>query len=435
MKAILLITMSWFCLTAGFSGAVDLTSAQAEQMALNHSWDLKKARAESEAYQADLKAARAGRFPNITADATALHNSDISQLDMEILGNRIQRDIGLHENYQTNVKISLPLYTGGKISSSIDLAQANLAIRNALEQKSSDDIRYLARQSCLELARADELVDAARSSLTRTELLRQDVQSMYDAGTADSVDLYEAELAVNNASLAVDQAASGRRSREIVLSMLLGLEPEVSIRLTEAYPAPSEVPEEQVVLNDNKAELVGARSAIELNRSIIRLNKASYMPDLAVFAGYAYGKPNLSPFEKDFNGNATVGATLNWSFNLGGRTGAQVRAARQRLEASRHEYDRVHEALLQQARIAYESLKLAYTGYRTAETSYRIAADNYRLAKVKNREGVLSPNHLLDTEAALSQAEAMLASSEADYRLALNQYEYLVGKHVQAKGE
>jgi len=258
---------------------------------------------------------------------------------------------------------------------------------------------------------------------------------MYDAGTADSVDLYEAELAVNNASLAVDQAASGRRSREIVLSMLLGLEPEVSIRLTEAYPAPSEVPEEQVVLNDNKAELVGARSAIELNRSIIRLNKASYMPDLAVFAGYAYGKPNLSPFEKDFNGNATVGATLNWSFNLGGRTGAQVRAARQRLEASRHEYDRVHEALLQQARIAYESLKLAYTGYRTAETSYRIAADNYRLAKVKNREGVLSPNHLLDTEAALSQAEAMLASSEADYRLALNQYEYLVGKHVQAKGE
>ncbi|MFH2049396.1 MAG: TolC family protein, partial [bacterium] len=67
MKKIL-IMMVLIGIMASAANAFDLTSVEAEKMALNHSYQLKIARSESEAYRSNLSAARAGRYPEFSLE-------------------------------------------------------------------------------------------------------------------------------------------------------------------------------------------------------------------------------------------------------------------------------------------------------------------------------------------------------------------------------
>ena len=431
-KVLIIVTLLLFTISKAI--AVDISIEDAEKMAIDHSYQLKKADMESKAYYENLNAAKAERYPTLSLDAKALYNSNISSLDLALPGFTLQKDIGQHQIYQSDLKITLPLYTGGKISSAVSFAEANLEMKNALLQKSTDEIRYMAKQEYLKLYKADKMIDAARSSVTRTELVYQDIQSLYKAGAADSVDLFEIELSFNNASLALEQAKNNRRAQEIILSVLLGINSKDSIHISTPIEKPIAPTIATIQIDQNKPELMVARSLIELSKSQLRMQKSNYAPNISLFGNYAYGKPNISPFEEDFNSNFTVGAALNWSLNLGGKTSSHVSMASYQLSASKHEYDRVHEELQKQSELAFENLLLAYTSYQTSVKNYNISKDNFRLAKIKKQEGVISTNHLLDIETKLSQSESMLYSTEADYHMILNQYQYISGYNIKKEG-
>jgi len=414
------------------SGAVDLSIDTAVQLALKHSLLLKREKAESEAYRSNLNAVKAERYPELSFEAKALHNSAISTLDIQLPGYSLQRDIGRHEVYQTDLKLSVPVYTGGKISAAISLAEANSIIKATLFQESVNEISFLAKQEYIKLYKAHKLVDAARSSLARAELLRNDVRSLYNAGAADSVDLLEVELSHSASELDLEQSINGRRRQEIVLLIMLGLATDESINVEAPLPAPESLVDMKLeAVNENKPELKAALSMVTAKESLVRLNRASYVPKLSLFSGYSYGKPNISPFEDKFNGNFSVGAALSWSFNLGGQAASKTSMAGYLLESSRHDYDRLYEQIQEQSNLSFENLKLAYSSFQTASKNYQISGDNFRLAQIKHQQGILSANHLLDIEANLSRAESMLYSTEADYRLALIQYDYIIGRDLK----
>ncbi len=157
-------------------------------------------------------------------------------------------------------------------------------------------------------------------------------------------------------------------------------------------------------------------------------------PTLSAFGGYSYGKPNIDQFHNDFNDYFVVGASLNWSFNIGGRTSHKVSMARFQSDAADNAYAQLHEQLDEQARVALESLRLTYQRYETALTNYRVASDNYRLAHDKYTQGVLPSNRLLEIEASLSEADATLASSQVDYYIVASQYYYVTGSEQLEKG-
>ena len=133
-------------------------------------------------------------------------------------------------------------------------------------------------------------------------------------------------------------------------------------------------------------------------------------------------------FKNEFNGNFTVGAKLNWSFNLGGRTSSQTKMAEFQIASAQSEYDRVNEDLTTQAKTALENLKLADKNFKIKSASYQLAQDNFRLAKAKQLAGGLSSNRLLEIENDLGQSEAAMLTSKVEYQIILAQYNYIIGK-------
>ena len=414
--------------------ARDLTLQQALDLAEQHSFILKKARANNSAAQHELKAAGAERFPTLSLAGNASYISKTAEMDINIPNLvSLQREIGSKERYQTDLRMTVPLFTGGKISSGIDIASASVQYAEALVQAGQDQIDYMTRLEYLNLHRSDRMVEAALAAQKRTSIISDNVKSLYEAGTADSVDLLEARLAVSKAQLAVDQAQTGRRSSEIRLATLLGLETSESLNVMDKFPEPS-LEKSPSTLSDSKPELIAAEANILLMKSRRQLARSDYWPSLNAYGGYSYGKPNIDQFNASWNGYWTVGANLSWSLNLFGKTAGKTQAQQYYLEAARSDRDQTRENLEKDINLNFEQMSLAYAAYQNAREQYKIAEDRYRLARQQHSNGVLTTNRLLETEADLTAAEALLAAAEADFYIAQSSYFYALGSDKIGKG-
>ncbi len=415
--------------------ALDLSLKQALTMAENHSLSLKASKAQSEAFHENLNAAVAERMPTLSATGLASYKDAVPHLEIVFpTGDVFQRSIGSEGAYQLDLRLSLPLYTGGRISGGIGLARATRDYYLALEQASLEEVLLLTRVEYFSLYSADRLVDAARAGLKRARVTYDDVMSLYEAGAADSVNIFDVRLAVNDAELRLTNTISVRHQSEIRLSILLGVDPSESIALSSELKAPDGNGFKPQSVLDTKPELLAAASAVEMSSSMVRLSAADMFPMVSLFGGYSWGKPNIDMFNDEFNDYFTVGANLNWSFNLGGKSLRQKTKSKHQLVSAGHEYDNTRERLDQRARLALESLKLTYFNYQSASINYGIASDNYRLASEKHRQGVLSANRLIEIETTLSQAEASLASTQADFYIVQSQYYRAIGSSLLKEG-
>lgn len=414
--------------------ARDITLDQALRLAENHSFRLKQARAGTESARSEKTAAHAERFPTLSASAGARYTDEVASLSVDIMpGTTFRRELGTNETYQTDLTLSLPLYTGGKISSGIDLSEANLSYWEALERIDLDRLLYQTRLDYFGLRLAVAQLKTAQASLDRMKVINKDVAARFDAGVADSVDLLESSLALTKAEFAVTRAKLNKSQRRIQLLSRLGLDSSEDINPVGNIPEPQQV---SSIPNsaDNRPELAAATASIGMRQAQVGLEKSGYFPTLSAFGNYSYGKPGYDMFADEWKDNFTVGAQLNWSFNLGNKTGAKKKSAVQTLRAARHYRDDVSESLNREARLSVEQLRLAYEQYRSAADQHELTSHNYQLAQKAHREGALSANRLLEIEASLTESQFSLVAARVDYYLAQSHYFYTVGSEKLREG-
>ncbi|MEW6051948.1 MAG: TolC family protein [Candidatus Zixiibacteriota bacterium] len=434
MRTYLLLFGAVMLLATATAGR-DLNLSQALSLAREHSYSLKNADAVHKAALSSLSAARAERFPTLSASAMANYVDYVARFDISLPppSPSISREVGTHETYQTDLRLNLPLFTGGRISGNISLAVATAELDEALVSAGEDQLAYMTRLEYFTLNRADAVVEVAKASFTRAETIAKDVNSLYQAGAADSVALLEADLAVTRATFALQQAEIARRSSELRLLTYLGLDATEQLSLTDSLPTPQDSVGDATV-SSNKPELIVADATVRAGQSRLRLSRTDYFPTITAFGGYSYGKPNLDRFNNTWNDYFTVGATLSWSFNLGRKTAANSRAANFGLEAARMNREQVAENLDKEASLAREQVKLAYRRYQSAREEFRIASDNYRLASAQHRDGTLSSNRLVTIESDLTAAESSLSTAKIDYQIALSAFYYTTGSENLRKG-
>ncbi len=432
MRLIMMLLLT--TLAAGTTSGRDLTLEQALRLAENHSYRLKQARAGTQAAESGTSAARSERLPTLSASASARYTDEVAALSVEIMpGQNFNRELGSNETYRTDLKLELPLYTGGRISSAIDLADANLEYWQALEQIDVDRLLYRTRLDYFGLHLAIAQRETARASFRRMLLINDDVSSRFRAGVADSVDLLEVRLALTRAEFAIEQADINTRSQQLRITAGLGIDSFEEVNPVDNLPEPQPVTIPSSDVN-NRPEMSAATASIGMRLAQVNLEKSEYFPTVSGYTGYSYGKPGFDIFANEWKDNFTVGAQLSWSFNLGNKTGANRRSASRNLEAARYYRDDIIEALSRDARLAIEGLRLAYEKHANALNLYDLTLRNYQLAQMRHREGALSSNRLLEIETVLTESEFTLVAARVDYFLAQSHYFYAVGSEKLREG-
>jgi len=273
-------------------------------------------------------------------------------------------------------------------------------------------------------------VNSARASLKRIEIISQDVKNLYDNGLADSVDILDAELALQKAQRMVHEKNTLSSNALLQLNRLTGLDSQAMPVISDSVPVPDMTRYENHVIGEDdvqRPELAALHSKWQASKRTSDLRKADYYPSLSGFGGYSYGRPNRDLFYKTWNDYWTVGLNLNWEFNLAGQTANKVKAAQESASAIEMSKNDLAEALILQSRTALENLRLAYHDYILARDEYDIINHQFQLAQNKERAGLLSVNRLLELESELAAAEQFLKSSEINFYIVETELFYATG--------
>lgn len=379
------------------------------------------------AAEAQRKGAAAERWPQVEVGAGYQRRSEVTELqivsptqDPAMPLQLVTIFPSIEDNYRLRAGASLPLYTGGRLSSQVRAAEEG----------------RLAAEHDVSAARADlvlEVKTAYWGLVTAREGARvlQEAIGAFDAHLSDARNRERFGMAARNEVLAVQverdraelnllRAQSGADISEANLRRLLDLAPAVRIE-------PSDALATSPVASPDVEALVAQASAARPDRSALaaRASAASALagaergarlPQVALVAGYGYANPNrdIVPPAATWQDTWDVGVSLSWSLLDGGKRSAGEARARAQAAAARQQLLELEGAIRLEVtqrslelRTAEATLAVAERGLLSATESRRVAADRYR-------EGVIPSSELLDAElakerAALAQTEAMAA--------------------------
>ncbi len=422
-------------LLASPAEARDLTLSEALSLAHGHSLELKVALTREQAALASVSAAKRARFPSLSIGGTVTAVDDLPAVKFDLpVGPPIEKELGSREMYQLDASLTLPLYTGGRLGGAIDQAEAVARVKRALALAEADRVSLSVRIDYYSLALADNMMRAAEASLERAGIISRNVRSMFAAGAADSVDLLEADLAVTEASFGLSSARIERRSAEIRLQVLLGIDTSETLVIPSPPAPPRSLPEGPEE-TPGRPELAAAAAMIEAGEAVIGITGSERLPSVSLFGGYSIGKPNRDMFNAGNDDYFRVGAGLNWSFNLGGATARRMDAARLELSSLRLDRERIQRDIGEAVSLAREQMRLAHERYLSSRERLELTTRSYRLAGKRHTGGDLPTNRLLEIEKSLTAAQADLAASEAAYYLRYSGWLYAIGSEELEKGK
>ena len=390
---------------------VRLTLDDAIERARAASPRLAERRALAAAAEAGRREAGASRLPALDASAGYTRDSNVPELAVAFPGTAPRTLFpNIPDNWRARVSISMPLYTGGRLSSLVEAAGRQ-------EQAAKKDLESSDLDLVLETSVAYWDLVTGREE----QRVLQEGLAAYDAHLRDATNRESAGLAAHNEVLAVqverDQAELSRLRAENTAAVteanlirLVGLPPGSALDPTEPL-------EEHEASQDDLEGLVRQALAARPERAAIvehiagdeqrvRTERAAGRPQALFSGGYDYARPNRRILPPEDLWKSSWDASVNVTLSLfdGGRTSASVARAGSQLEASRQRLADFDQRVRLEVTSRLLDARTASEAVRVAAGSLESAALNRRVAQDRYREGVSPSSDLLDAENALLRA-------------------------------
>ncbi len=405
----------------------DLSLPDAIGLAVNHSSAVSSARHDSTAAHLSYGAARALRFPEVSLTAASTFRNEVPSLDINLPPVHFQKQMGSKDTYQTDLEVSQMLFTGGRLSNGIRAERENSLAGGEALRAAEMAAAFDCREAYLRALASASAVAGAQASQRRLEIIRQDVENLFGSGVADSVDILEAELALERGRQAVADQMLAQAVALTRLCSLTGIDSSVVPVLTEPVHPPSGPLDPK---GDTEIRRPEVRKLEHLERAAscaASIARADYFPNLVGFAAYSVGKPNQDLFHNEWNDYLMVGLRFTWGFNLADRTGRLAAAAAERARSARAARADLLDALEAARKAAIERADYSYGTVERSKKQLDLARRRFELAGERQKAGALSVNRLLETEAELTALDRAYQAALVGYYLAEAEYYFAVG--------
>jgi outer membrane protein TolC len=361
------------------------------------------------------RAARAGRIPTVDLAAGYSRHSHVPELTVpQPGGGSLAIFPDLPDRYTSRLQAALPLYTGGRLTGTIEAAGHE---RDAATSDSDSGL--------LDLALETRTVYWSLVTALETEKVLRDGLAAYVAHQKEAEDRLELGLAARNDVLAVqverEQAAlsllrAGHAVEVAAADLARLIDPGDS-----AGPPPRLAPRQPLdpppappgstatlipVALESRPDRRAAAARLRVAEDRVRVARAARRPSAGLIAGYTVANPNrdILPLADDFEATWDASVLLSFTVADGGRAAAEVARAEADLEAARHlldEFDRVIRFEVTRRALdlatAIAALPVAARGREAAEENRRVTQDRYR-------EGLIPSSERLDAETAWMDA-------------------------------
>lgn len=412
-RAGLLAAVCSFSLVAGAASSASAeTLADAIALAYQTNPTLQGQRASQRALDESIVQARTGLRPQVGADAS------LSATDGQDDG-----DAG--RGSSAGVSVSQPLYTGGRVSSQISAAEADIMTGQQGLRSVESGIIQSVITAYVDVRRDQERLRISQENVAVLQRQLDESRARFEVGEITRTDVAQAEarLAASKASLASARAqlAISRAAYAAVVGQNPGdleAEPSLETFLPPAIEAAFDAAEQ------NNAEILGAEYAERASAARVAVARASRLPTVTAsgsvgFSGTTAQQSFVAPtgaggafddYQRSVSGRVSVSVPLF----TGGLISSQVRAAQERNNADRQAIEKARRGVLRTVSQAWNSLIGARANLEANEEQVRAARIAFEGVRQEAQVGLRTTLDVLNAEQELRNAELSLVNARRE---------------------
>jgi outer membrane protein TolC len=419
----------------GAAEPLRLTLAEAVERAKLDSPRLEELRALRQVADAGARGARAGRLPVVDLQASYARHSRVPELTIAFPGIPPETIFpNLQDRFTTFAGLSVPLYTGGRVSGQIAAAEQELlAAGKDVETGTSDLVlETIGAYWSLVASRENERVLA--ESIAAYDAHLKQVRDRFDVGLVARNDVLNVQVERDEAELSRLQAANDAAVANENLVRLLGLAPGSRVEPTEPV-APSAAADERLEELVGRAlearpEIAGLRARAAAAEAEIRIARSATLPQASLDGGFDYARPNLRilPLTDTWNDSWRIGVNVSLRAFDGGRTSAAVAQARAQADAALRRLADFERRVRLDVTASTLDLASRRAALEVAERNLEAARENVRVSQDRYREGLIPVSELLDAQNRLLRSGLERTTSATLLRQARANLDRAVGR-------
>ncbi|MCL2388854.1 MAG: TolC family protein [Elusimicrobia bacterium] len=416
MKFIYMFLLLALCVPS--LGAMELSFSRAIEMIEAQSEDLQIAELNIERAQAGLSAIQGGRRPSLTLSASYMNLIDVERpgsttvIDIPGFGGfEMPNNIGM-----AGASLAVPLYTFGRISNAAESARQAIEAAKSGTYLARREIRAAAAQIYWTARLTDEIVIITQRDLESSRNAQRHLERVGRAGRANLVRI-QADIAAKE--VALFDAQFNRDSAHRLLKVMAGIDENVNLILTDAFPntfTPLNVP--QTLETNPRWELLEAQ--ISMHESAARGRRSERNPILVATASYNYmaAHTNARLWDGFDNQSANVGVALQIPLLDGGISRANARAETLAADALRQELQKSQRLMRNQYRDALLNHERLRGNLNNRLQARDLIARSVQMSQDRLFAGQTNAVELSDAQSSLLQMDMLLLNTKFNILMA-----------------
>lgn len=393
-----------------------LSLAEVTDFALRNNPATHLAWAQARLAAANLGDAKSAYWPQINAGFAAEYTGALPSSDSS------------KKTYGANLSLSYVLLDFGKRSNSVEAAQYNLISANLSQNKAIQEVILQVQQAYYQVLGQQALVDANQKSTREASVSVDATEALRKEGMATIGDVYQANAALAQARLNLEQSQGSSQIALGQLATLMGLSATYKLKLlglSSTTPITKTNQNIMVLLEAaqrKRPDLLAAEAQVRASQSQLAATKAAVWPTLQINA-------NAGPTVIDNVNvnNSSVALSISVPLFTGFSQTYDVRRAKAQVIQTAALRDQVYQDVQFQVWQAYYALKTAETSISTADILAKSSTQANQQALGQYKAGVGNILSVLTTQSSLAGARVQSIQARLNWYIALAQLSAAVG--------
>ncbi len=370
--------------------------------------------ARSEA-EREISVARSGRLPDINASLSFSYIGD---------GFTTRRDFSdyqkapiPHFGNALSINITQPIYTGGAVTSAIELAELKSTSERFATDFQRDNIRFQLTGFYLDIYKYNNLRRVVEGNITAAHKVLQDMRARYEQGTVLQNDITRYELLVSNLELQLVKINNTIDILNTNLVTTAGL-PDSTIIVPDSTILTRSIPKEgitwwQTEAETNSPSLSLARTGVDISRKAESLVRSERLPKIGLQAGWSIDGPILVEVPP-INRNLSywyVGVGINYNISSLYKSNKSLSKSRMATKKALEQLDATRENVTLAVNADHVRYLEAYEELKTQQKSVELAERNYRTTSTRYSADMALITDMLDAANSKLDAEQQLVNA------------------------
>ena len=333
--------------------------------------------------------------------------------------------IDIHNVYAGVVSVEQPLFMGGKIVYSNQMAAlAEELARSRYDQEYADIIIDVdqAYWQIVSIAAKERLAESYAGLLHHLE---HDVRVSVDEGVMTEADALQVKVKANEADMLLTKSRNGLTLAKMLLCKRIGLPLDAEITLAdendEIIPVPvRETGKDMESVYADRPETRSLSLASDIYDRKAKIARADMLPKVALTANYLVSNPNsFTGFSNSWNGGMfNAGVMVNVPLFHGFEATNKYRKARAEATLYQDQYQDARELIMLQVTQQDKLCDEALEKLGMASSNLDSAEENLRSATVGFEAGVIDADTVLAAQTAWLQAHSELIDAGTELQMA-----------------